>query len=116
MSGQRQERPGGAGIDWLPAADIIETSDGFEVALEICGVPRQAIEVSVDDARLTVSGTRTKDNGAEVVHHRERRLGRFGRSFAFRVPVDPHGVQASLANGVLTVRIPKQVPTRVAVE
>jgi len=107
---------GKGGVDWLPPADIAETASGFEVTLEICGVPREAIEVGADESRLTVSGERPGEVEGEVCHYRERRVGRFGRSFAFRVPIDSDGIRATLADGVLTLTIPKRTPTRVSVE
>jgi HSP20 family protein len=101
---------------WLPPADIVETPSGFQVTLEICGVPRDGIVVQTDESRLTVSGERPPEPDARVCHHRERPVGRFARSFAFRVPIDSEGIRAALADGVLTLEIPKREPMRIAVE
>lgn len=102
-------------IDWLPPADILEMPEGFEVTLEVCGVSREAIDVQAEENRLTVSGER-RDAEGEFCHYRERPVGRFARAFTFRVPVDTDGIRAALAEGVLTLTIPKKEPTRVSVE
>jgi len=106
---------GRTATDWLPPADILETPQGFEVTLEVCGAPREAIDVRAEENRLTVSGER-RDVEGEFCHYRERPVGRFARSFSFRVPVDADGIRAALAEGVLTLTIPKKEPTRVSVE
>lgn len=104
------------GVDWLPPADIAETPSGFEVTLEICGVSRGAIEVHAEESRVTVSGERPGAVEGEVCHYRERRVGSFRRSFAFRAPIDSDGIRAALTDGVLSLTIPKRTPTRVSVE
>ncbi len=121
-SGYRNQRGGSRatpardGVDWLPPVDILETPTSFEVALDVCGVPREQIDVRLEDGRLTVSGTRELDEGDEFCHYRERQVGRFARAFTFRVPVDADGIEAKLADGVLTLTIPKQLPTQVELE
>ncbi len=104
------------GVDWLPPVDIVETPSTFEVTLEICGVPREQIDVRAEENRLTVSGERAGEVEGEACHYRERRVGRFARSFAFRVPTDSEGIRAALADGVLTLTVPKTMPTRISVE
>ncbi len=104
------------GVDWLPPVDIVETPTGFEVALNICGVPREEIDVHLRHDRLEVSGTRKTPAQGELCHYRERPVGRFFRAFSFRTPVDGAGIEAKLANGILRLRIPKQLPTKVELE
>jgi HSP20 family protein len=111
-----QPAPADTGIDWLPPVDILETAASFEVALDICGVPRERIKVRLEHDRLTVSGTRTPAAEGEIHHYRERRVGRFARAFTFRTPVDADGIEAKLADGVLSLSIPKQLPTRIGLE
>jgi HSP20 family protein len=100
-------------MDWLPPVDIVETETEYAVTLEVCGVSREAMDVRLEDGRLTVSGMRPGDAEGEVCRHRERPVGRFARSFFFRGPVDADAIQASLAEGVLTLTIPKKQPTQV---
>jgi HSP20 family protein len=111
-----QPAPADTGIDWLPPVDILETPVSFEVAVDICGVPREKIDVRLERDRLTVSGTRTPAAEGEAYHYRERRVGRFARAFTFRTPVDADGIEAKLADGVLSLSIPKRLPTRVELE
>jgi HSP20 family protein len=114
--GGSQPTAAARGVDWLPPVDIVETPTDFEVALSISGVPREEIDVHLEHDRLTVSGTRKAAAQGELCHYRERPVGRFFRAFSFRTPVDADGIQAKLANGVLRLRIPKQLPRNVELE
>ena len=100
-------------MDWLPPADITETDDAFRIALELCGVDRHGVDIQLTDGRLTISGVRETDVPGEVCHYRERPRGRFVRAFSFRTPVDDDAIEARLADGLLTVTVPKRRPTRV---
>jgi len=103
-------------VDWLPPVDILETPTSFEVALDICGVSREQIDVRLEGGRLTVSGVRESAERDEFCHYRERQVGRFARAFTFRTPVDADDIEARLAHGVLSMSIPKQRPRRVDLE
>lgn len=112
----RQTTDVAGGSLWLPPVDIVETEGGFVISLEICGVPREAIDVKLEDDRLAVSGMRATVAEGEALQYRERPRGRFTRSFSFRTPVDQEGIHAKLADGVLTLSIPKKLPKKVELE
>jgi len=114
--GDRLGPPADATSDWLPPVDIVDTPTAFEITVEVCGVPRDDINIHLDGGRLTVWGVRHPGGEAELHHYRERRLGRFARSFSFRTPVDQRGIAARLADGVLTLTLPKQQPKRIPLE
>lgn len=94
---------------WMPRADLAETDDAFELELDLPGVPAEAIEVTLEDDTLTVSGERRFDNEHKDgrFHRVERTYGRFFRTIRFSTPVDAEGVEASFGDGVLTVHVPK---------
>jgi HSP20 family protein len=116
LTAGRQPTSASQGVDWLPPVDILETPSSFEVALDICGVPREQIDVRLEGGRLEVSGMRESAERDEFCHYRERQVGRFARAFTFRTPVDADGIEAKLAHGVLSMSIPKQRPKKVDLE
>jgi HSP20 family protein len=99
---------------WTPPIDVYETPSAYVVAIEMPGVSREQVELAVEDNRLTVRGRRpeSQPRGAGSVHYHlvERGCGTFARSFEFGQTVDVDGVSADLAEGVLTVTLPKVVP------
>lgn len=112
----------GAELAWVPAVDVEEREDGLRLAFEVPGVAPDALEVTVDDRVLTVSGERrfTQPEGeAERIAYRlERRFGRFARSLTLPKTVDPDRIQARYEHGVLQLLVPKRPeaqPRRIAV-
>jgi HSP20 family protein len=99
---------------WTPPIDVYETADSYVVTAELPGLTREEVDLAVEDARLTIRGRRS-DRGtgrADVAHYHqvERGHGAFARSFDFAEKIDAVGVSATLADGVLTVTLPKQAP------
>jgi len=96
---------------FLPAVDIQETQDSYLLRADVPGVPADAIDISVKDGVLTVTGERQSERKtSEAGYHRvERAYGRFQRSFALPKGVHSEGIEARVDNGVLTVTIPKPV-------
>ncbi len=95
--------------DWMPSLDAHEDKDKYTVTLEIPGMKKEDMHVSVHDGVLTVSGerkggTETKDG---TVHRRERYFGKFSRSVSLPSAVSADKVNAAYKDGVLTVEIPK---------
>ena len=99
---------------WMPAADICETENGFEIRAELPGVLEDDINISVTDNLLTIKGEkRQEENGEGKNYHRvERRYGSFQRSFTLPKHVETDGIKAGLTDGVLTLEIPKAEVTK----
>ncbi len=95
---------------WLPAVDIRETDDALLVEAELPGIDKKDVNVEVKDGVLTISGERKfeKDVKEENVHRIERSYGRFVRSFSLPTNVDTDKVEATMKDGVLSVRLPKK--------
>ncbi|MBM4018745.1 MAG: Hsp20/alpha crystallin family protein [Planctomycetes bacterium] len=92
-----------------PPMNIWETGDGYVVACEVPGLEMADLEVYVAGDQLTVSGRRAEavpEQGV-TLHRRERDSGHFSRAITLPGPVDSTKTEATLADGVLTVRIPK---------
>lgn len=88
--------------DWAPPTDVWATDSGVRVEMELCGLTREDIDVTVEANVLTIGGTRAAAAGAdEEVLVAERPTGSFSRSFALAFV--PGEVAARLTDGVLTV-------------
>lgn len=94
---------------WGPALDISEDKDNVFVRVEVPGMKREDIEVSLHEGTLTISGERKADDQYQdaQVHRQERFYGRFQRSVALPVQVKGDKVKANYTDGVLTVSLPK---------
>jgi HSP20 family protein len=107
--------------DWVPLADIFETEAGLVIKLEVPEIERREIDVRITENRLVISGQRQMSNEAtrESYYRIERSYGRFSRSFALPETVDRERIEASYANGILRVTLPKRhgwTPVSVSVE
>lgn len=95
--------------DWTPASDIIEHEGDFVIALDLPGIDRAALDVSVgDDDRLTVRGERPAEEGVKQ-HRGNRPAGRFLARFGpLPQSVDRSKIAAEYKDGVLRLRLPKR--------
>lgn len=96
--------------DWLPPVDITETEKAYLIDLELPAVPAEAVEVSVKDGVLTVSGERNSENRSDdgKRHRVERRWGKFSRSFRLPENVDEDAIEARSRDGVLYLTVAKK--------
>jgi HSP20 family protein len=106
---------------WAPAVDLCETSEAFIFTAELPGLSREQVRIDVHDNRLTVQGrreARVSCVSCEQYHQVERGHGEFLRTFVLPQPVNAEAVTADLADGVLTITVPKlpaEEPRRVTV-
>lgn len=100
-----------ATADWIPPADIYEYADRFVLKLDVPGVDAAAIDITLDQGVLSVTGERSKEILAKEVERSrvERPHGRFHRRFTLPDTVDASAVSATSRNGIVEVTIPKQV-------
>jgi HSP20 family protein len=94
---------------WIPPLDFHEDKDNFVVKIELPGMKKEAIEISLHDGALTISGERSPAPEYRDVEtfRAERFQGRFHRTLSLPKPVVPEQVKATYSNGVLTVALPK---------
>jgi HSP20 family protein len=98
---------------WAPPIDVYETETSFVVTAEVPGLARDQVILAFEDTRLTIRGHRSDRAAAgDVVHFHqvERGHGSFARTFEFSGRIDVDRVTADLADGVLTVTLPKAAP------
>lgn len=113
---------------WSPAAlagrayppiNVWEQDQDFYAEAEVPGLAQDDFEILVVGNELTLKGTRKPtDTGNGQVHRRERANGAFARSVHLPAEVDASKVEATLRDGVLTIKLPKAEvarPQKVAV-
>jgi len=94
------------GADWYPAADVYENDGEYTVSVDLPGIDRAALDISVDDNSLTIRGKRA---GQDTTKHRgECPRGNFLRTFSVPASVDQNGIRADYKDGVLQVHLPKR--------
>jgi HSP20 family molecular chaperone IbpA len=93
---------------FLPTTDIFETSDALIVHLEMPGVDRDNIDISVENDVLMVSGRIdfSKYQGLQPVYT-EYNIGHYGRSFQLSNKIDQGKISAEIDDGLVTVTLPK---------
>ena len=94
--------------DWIPVADVYEHPQEYVVALDLPGVDRTALEINLENERLSIKGSRSLANGDQEQHRTERPQGKFNRTFGVPAAVDPEQIEAEYKDGVLYVRLPKR--------
>lgn len=100
----------------MPAVDIVEKEDAFEITAELPGMDEKNIEVKLNNGNLTIKGEK-KDEREEKkkdYYLSERHYGSFQRTFALPDGVDPEKIEAHFAKGVLTLKLPKKPEARQA--
>lgn len=107
-----------AAAPWEPACDIYETAEGFVVHVELAGVSREDVNVSVTGNVVTIEGRRSVVQlpSGSIIHRRERRVGRFQRSLVLPVVVDADRVDAAVQDGVLTLVLPRREARRIPIQ
>ncbi|HKQ70079.1 MAG TPA: Hsp20/alpha crystallin family protein [Polyangiaceae bacterium] len=106
---------------FVPAVDIYEDKDAIVVRAEVPGVEAGDVSINVEGNVLTISGERKleEEDKRDGYQRIERLYGTFSRSFALPNTVDADNVDATMADGVLRVRIPKRAtpePRRIEVK
>ena len=100
--------------EWHPTLDVVETDEAVEVLVDVSGVPAGAIRVLFRAGVLLVAGEKASPRASEdqTFHHVEREFGRFARAVRVGGAFDIPRALATLAQGELTVVLPKLVERR----
>lgn len=104
QAGERTE----AGRFFSPYADIHETDRAVIVSMEVPGVDKSAIDIQLDKGVLTVKGAvdAAKYESLRPIYS-EYNVGNFVRTFSVSTKIDASGIAAKVADGVLTIELPK---------
>ena len=104
-AGQADEPAAG----WRPRADIRETEEAFVINVDLPGLTKDEVSITLEDNTLTLSGERQfdGDKAKDSLRHIERSYGMFSRSFSLPTNLRTDQVDASFAKGVLSISLPK---------
>lgn len=112
----------GVTADWVPTVDIQEFDNRFQLYVDVPGVNPEAVEITLDNGVLIITGERglpqPSDGEQAITRRTERGQGRFYRRFILPDTVDADKVEATNRHGVLEITIPKQAkaqPRRIEV-
>jgi HSP20 family protein len=99
----------GLEIEFMPPIDMTETPDAVVLTVEVPGITREDLQVSIENGILTLRGQKREEEReeGEQWHRFERRYGRFERHLRLPEYVDPERVEARYENGVLRLQLPK---------
>ena len=103
--------PSAAAAQRIPALDVCESDRAYTVKLDLPGVGKEDVKVSIDGRRISVEAQARKDeekkDGDRIVY-RERSLASYARSFSVAADIDQAESGAKLENGVLTLTLAKR--------
>jgi len=102
-------RDSGLFSGWSPALDVFDDKDNLVVKVELPGLKKDEINLSLHDGVLTISGERKQERETKEGEsfRSERYFGKFQRSVTLPTAVDGSKVNAAYKDGVLTVDLPK---------
>lgn len=98
----------GVRTEGYPAVNLWDEGTALCVEAELPGVRKDDLEIYAVGDELTIKGSRPRTEGENVTYHRqERGAGEFSRVVTLPVEIDAEKIEAVLADGVLTLRLPK---------
>ena len=121
--GRRWERQGGQRlVQWAPAVDVLTKDNDLMIRAELPGVKPEDVDITLQNAVLTISGEHKADQEEERggYHVRERRYGSFRRSMTLPEGIDESKIHARFEDGVLEVTVEnaaiEKAPKRIEIE
>ncbi|HEY6027836.1 MAG TPA: Hsp20/alpha crystallin family protein [Pseudolabrys sp.] len=104
----------GNGGKLMPSTDVTETDKEIEITAELPGLEDKDVQINLSDNLLTIRGEKNaekeeKDKNCRLV---ERSYGAFERTIALPEGVKGDDIKATMAKGVLTVKVPKPAPAQ----
>ncbi|MEX0770442.1 MAG: Hsp20/alpha crystallin family protein [Balneolaceae bacterium] len=94
--------------DFSPFCDIVESDNEYKIFMDLPGIGKKDIQISLKDQILRIGGERSLDlQKGEAFKRSERRGGAFSRSFALPEQVEASEIEARFQDGVLKITMPK---------
>ena len=98
---------------YVPAVDIFETAEAVNVLAEMPGVAKEGVEIELENETLTIRGTMVSPVcQGETLLLQEFEQGHYLRKFTVAETIDQEKIQATMADGVLTLVLPKVAPAK----
>lgn len=104
---------------YVPAVDIYESEEALTLLADMPGVGPESVTIDVRDNQLTLRGTVTVEGANERMLLQEYGVGDYYRQFTLGRAIDQSKIEASIKDGVLTLRLPKAdavKPRKIAVK
>lgn len=106
---------------WIPAVDIRETEDSLKLLVDLPGLQKEDVNITLENNVLTIAGERKLENEQrnDTYHRLERSYGAFTRSFTLAPTVQSDRVDAAFHDGVLEITLPKveeSKPRRISIK
>jgi len=94
---------------WVPAVDLAEKDDAYIAKVELPGVSKDDVKITLQDNIITIRGEKKdeKETKESNYHRVERSYGSFQRSFNLPSAVKGDKVDAQYKDGILTISLPK---------
>lgn len=101
-----------AEVSFRPPVDFYETSQGLVLRMELAGVAKEDLSLTLRGQELVIQGRRRPlhPEGVTRCLHHEIEYGFFDRRFRIPMPIDPEGLRAQYQDGTLEVFVPRRVP------
>ncbi len=105
----------------FPAMNIWTHEDGAIAEAKLSGLNPEEIDISVEGETVTIAGSRSPEEleDSDKYLRRERRYGKFSRSFELPFAIDADNVEATFKNGILHLSLPRaeaDKPKKIAVK
>ena len=91
----------------MPPASVTEIADGYMLEIEMPGVKKDGLDISVENNELTIVGRRSLPAVEGTLVHRESRPENFRRVFEFDPSIDGGKINAKIDQGLVTLTLPK---------
>src|SRR5947209_3673973 len=89
-----------------PASSLLEDGEGYTLQVEMPGVNKEGLEISVENNELTILGRRSLPAVEGTLIHRESRPNNFRRTFELDPSIDTGKISARIEQGVVTLTLP----------
>ena len=90
-----------------PFASIFETDEGYTLEVEMPGVNKEGLDISIENNELTITGRRSLPTVHGTIVHRESRPENFRRTFEIDPSIDAGRIVAKIDQGVVMLSLPK---------
>ena len=106
----RSRRSWFEGAMWEPAIDLIDQKDKLVAKVELPGVDKKDVKISLTENNLTIQGEIKKEEETkkENYYYRERAYGNYARTISLPTEIDKDKISAKFKNGILEVTMPKK--------
>ncbi|HEY2912800.1 MAG TPA: Hsp20/alpha crystallin family protein [Candidatus Angelobacter sp.] len=90
-----------------PPASVIEAGNGYTLEIEMPGVTKDGLDISVENNELTIVGQRALPKIEGTLIHHESRPENFRRTFELDPSIDADKISAKIEQGLVSLTLPK---------